>query len=92
MRKSNLFSDTVENAQADLEKLVGDVRNVLSSKDLDGVPEIRALRARLEDSAGNARDINFDPTGLPVGDRAVARSGAGRARGGVFGVVQPPPA
>ena len=56
MRKSNLFSDTVESAQADLEKLVGDVRNVLSSKDLDGVPEIRALRARLEDSAGNARD------------------------------------
>ena len=56
MRKSNLFNDTVENAQADLEKLVGDLRSVLSSKDLDSVPEIRALRARLEDTAGSARD------------------------------------
>ena len=56
MRKSNMFSDTVETAQQDLEKLVGDLRSVLSSKDLDGVPEIRALRARLEDTAGNARD------------------------------------
>jgi hypothetical protein len=41
MRKSNLLSDTVENAQADLEKLVSDLRGVLSSKDLDGVPDIK---------------------------------------------------
>ena len=56
MRKSNLFNDTVSNAQADLEKLVGDLRSVLSSRDLDDVPEIKLLRQRLEDSVGNARD------------------------------------
>ncbi len=56
MRKSNLFNDTVSNAQADMEKLVGDLRSVLSSRDLDDVPEIKLLRQRLEDSVGNARD------------------------------------
>ncbi len=56
MRKSNLLSDTVENAQADLEKLVSDLRGVLSSKDLDGVPDIKQLRQRLEDTAGDARE------------------------------------
>ncbi|MEG0921077.1 MAG: DUF883 family protein [Comamonas sp.] len=56
MRKPNFFSDTVDTAQADLEKLVGDLRSVLSSKDLDNVPEIKLLRQRLEDSAGDARD------------------------------------
>jgi ElaB/YqjD/DUF883 family membrane-anchored ribosome-binding protein len=56
MRKSNFFSDTVDTAQADLEKLVGDLRSVLSSKDLDNVPEIKLLRQRLEDSAGQAKE------------------------------------
>ncbi len=56
MRKPHFFADTVDSAQADLEKLVGDLRSVLSSKDLDGVPEIKQLRQRLENSAGNARD------------------------------------
>ncbi len=56
MRKSNFFSDTVDTAQADLERLVGDLRSVLSSKDLDNVPEIKLLRQRLEESAGDARD------------------------------------
>ena len=50
------------------------------------------LERAYDQAAGDCRDLNFDPTVLPVGDRAVARSGAGRARGGVFGVVQPPPA
>lgn len=49
-------SDTVSNAQADLEKLVGDLRGLLASKDLDGLPDIHALRQRLDDGIGNARD------------------------------------
>lgn len=56
MRKSRFFSDTVDTAQADLERLVGDLRSVLSSKDLDSLPEIKLLRQRLEESAGDARE------------------------------------
>ena len=33
-------SDTVSSAQADLEKLVTDVRGLLASKDLDSIPQI----------------------------------------------------
>ncbi|GAB2483186.1 MAG: glycine zipper domain-containing protein [Comamonas sp.] len=56
MRISSNLSDTVSSAQADLEKLVSDLRGVLSSKDLDNLPEIRQLRARLDETVGNARD------------------------------------
>lgn len=49
-------SNTVSSAQADLEKLVTDLRGLLSSKELDAVPEIHALRQRLDDSLSGARD------------------------------------
>lgn len=49
-------SDTVSNAQADLEKLVSDLRGLLSSKDLDAVPDIHVLRQRLDDGISSARD------------------------------------
>lgn len=49
-------SDTVNNAQADLEKLVGDLRGLLASKDLDSIPEIKVLRQRLDDGVSHARD------------------------------------
>lgn len=40
-------SDTVSTAQADLEKLVTDLRGLLASKELDAVPDIHVLRQRL---------------------------------------------
>ena len=42
-------SDTVSSAQADLEKLVTDVRGLLASKDLDSIPQINVLRQKLDD-------------------------------------------
>ena len=43
--KKGLFmtsaSETFSNAQHELEKLVSDLRGLISSKDLDSVPEIR---------------------------------------------------
>lgn len=49
-------SDTVSSAQADLEKLVTDLRGLLSSKDLDAIPEIKVLRQRLDEGVSSARD------------------------------------
>lgn len=49
-------SDTVSNAQSDLEKLVTDLRGLLSSKDLDSLPEIKVLRQRLDEGVSSARD------------------------------------
>lgn len=49
-------SDTVSNAQADLEKLVTDLRGLLASKDLDAVPQINALRQKLDDGVHQARE------------------------------------
>lgn len=49
-------SDTVSNAQADLEKLVSDLRGLLSSRDLDAVPDIQVLRQRLDDGISTARE------------------------------------
>lgn len=49
-------SDTVSNAQNELEKLVTDLRGLLSNKDLDGVPEINLLRQRLDDGIHSVRD------------------------------------
>ena len=42
--------------QNELEKLVTDLRGLLSSKDLDTLPEIRLLRQRLDDGVQSARD------------------------------------
>lgn len=42
--------------QDELEKLVSDLRGLLASKDLDGVPEIKHLRQRLDDGVQSARD------------------------------------
>ena len=37
----SFVSEKISSAQEDMEKLVGDLRGLLSSKDLDSVPEIR---------------------------------------------------
>lgn len=50
------ISDTVSASQNELEKLVSDLRGLMSSKDLDSVPEIKAMRQRLDDGIHNARD------------------------------------
>lgn len=42
--------------QGELERLVSDLRGLLSSKDLDSVPEIRMLRQRLDDGVHHARE------------------------------------
>lgn len=49
-------SETVSNAQHELEKLVSDLRSLISSKDLDGVPEIKQLRQRLDDGIQTVRE------------------------------------
>ena len=49
-------SETVSTSQGELEKLVGDLRGLLASRDLDGIPEIKQLRQRLDDGISNARD------------------------------------
>ena len=49
-------SDTVSSAQADLERLVSDLRGLLANKDLDTVPEIRALRQRVDDGMHTVRN------------------------------------
>ena len=42
-------SETLSNAQTELDKLVTDLRGLLASKDLDGLPEIKLLRQRLDE-------------------------------------------
>ena len=53
---TNSVSDTISSTQTELEKLVADLRGLLSSKDLDSVPEIKVLRQRLDDGMHNVRD------------------------------------
>lgn len=53
---SRSISDSVSTAQADLEKLVGDLRGLLSAKELDKLPEIHVLRQRIDDGMSNVRD------------------------------------
>lgn len=53
---SHSVSDTISSAQTELEKLVADLRSLISSKDLDDVPEIKILRQRLDDGMHNVRD------------------------------------
>lgn len=50
------ISDTVSSAQADLEKLVTDVRTLLASKDLDAIPQINVLREKLDESVYQVRE------------------------------------
>jgi len=49
-------SETVSKTQNELEKLVSDLRGLLASKDLDGIPEIKQLRQRLDDGIHTVRD------------------------------------
>ena len=49
-------STTPESAASELENLVSDVRGLLASKDLDGVPQIKALRKRIDDTMVNVRE------------------------------------
>ncbi len=49
-------SDTVANTQSELERLVTDLRSLLSSKDLDSIPQIRQLRQRMDDGIDTVRD------------------------------------
>ena len=53
---SRSVSDAVSTAQDDLEKLVSDLRGLLSARELDKVPEISALRQRIDDSMANVRE------------------------------------
>ena len=46
---------TPSSAQEDLEKLVHDLHGLLSSRDLDDVPQIKALRQKLDDGLYNVR-------------------------------------
>lgn len=43
-------------SQNDLEKLVTDLRGLLSNKDFDTIPEIRLLRQRLDDGVHNLKE------------------------------------
>ncbi|WP_313077327.1 DUF883 domain-containing protein [Melaminivora sp.] len=49
-------SETIYSTQGELERLVGDLRSLLSSKDLDNIPQIRQLRDRLDDGIDTVRD------------------------------------
>lgn len=49
-------SETISSTQTELEKLVADLRGLISSKDLDNVPEIKILRQRLDDGMHSVRD------------------------------------
>ena len=49
-------SETISDAQGELERLVGDLRSLLSSKELDGIPQIKQLRQRLDDGIDTVRE------------------------------------
>ena len=53
-------SETVSTSQGELEKLVGDLRGLLASRDLDGIPEIKQLRQRLDDGIQTVRQRRVD--------------------------------
>lgn len=40
----------------DLEKLVGELRDIISSRDLDDVPQIRQIRERFDEGYHNVRE------------------------------------
>lgn len=45
-----MTASTPETAASELENLVTDVRGLLASKDLDAVPQIKALRKKIDES------------------------------------------
>ena len=53
---SKSMSDVVSSTQDEMEKLVSDLRSLLSSRSLDSVPEIKVLRQRLDDGIQTVRD------------------------------------
>ncbi len=68
-------SETPDTTQSELERLVGDLRNLLSSKDLDGIPEIKQLRQRLDEGVQSVRAA----TGRAAPDAAQQARAAARA-------------
>ena len=53
---SKSVSDVVSSTQDELEKLVSDLRGLLSSKTLDSVPDIKMVRQRVDDGISTVRD------------------------------------
>lgn len=50
------ISDTISTTQRELEQLVSDLRGLISSRELDSVPEIRAVRQRIDDGMTQVRE------------------------------------
>ena len=49
-------TDSQNSTQNELEKLVAEMRTLMANKNLDSVPEIKALRDRLDEGMHNVRD------------------------------------
>jgi ElaB/YqjD/DUF883 family membrane-anchored ribosome-binding protein len=49
-------TDPQNSTQTELEKLVSEMRTLMANKNLDSVPEIKALRDRLDEGMHNVRD------------------------------------
>lgn len=49
-------TDSLHSTQTELEKLVSEMRTLMANKSLDSVPEIKALRDRLDEGMHNVRD------------------------------------
>ena len=49
-------TDSLHSTQTELEKLVSEMRTLMANKNLDSVPEIKALRERLDEGMHNVRD------------------------------------
>lgn len=49
-------SPKVSEVQVELEKLVSDLRGLLDNKSLDDLPEIKAVRKRIEDGVNAAQE------------------------------------
>ena len=48
-------TDSLHSTQTELEKLVSEMRTLMANKNLDSVPEIKALRDRLDEGMHNVR-------------------------------------
>ena len=49
-------TDSLHSTPTELEKLVSEMRTLMANKNLDSVPEIKALRDRLDEGMHNVRD------------------------------------
>ena len=49
-------TDSLHSTQTELEKLVSEMRTLMANKNLDSVPEIKALRDRLDEGMHKVRD------------------------------------